>query len=211
MMKLKINRVVKYLILSDVLFWTGWGLMNPVFAIFVVQRIEGGSPFVVGVAAAIYWILKSLLRVPIGAFLDSQPTEKDDYFFLVGGLFVASLVPFGYILAYLPWHIYFLQIIYAIGMAMTLSGWQAIFTRHIDKGKEATEWGLDATFLGFGVGISGAVGGWAVTEFGFEPVFISVGILGLIGVFVLLGLRGDLGRGFISRKHLNIFKKSAEK
>ncbi|MCD6177696.1 MFS transporter [bacterium] len=210
-MKLKINRVVKYLILSDVLFWTGWGLMNPVFAIFVVQRIEGGSPFVVGVAAAIYWILKSLLRVPIGAFLDSQPTEKDDYFFLVGGLFVASLVPFGYILAYLPWHIYFLQIIYAIGMAMTLSGWQAIFTRHIDKGKEATEWGLDATFLGFGVGISGAVGGWAVTEFGFEPVFISVGILGLIGVFVLLGLRGDLGRGFISRKDLNIFKKSAEK
>ena len=213
-MKLKINKIVKYLILSDFAFWTGWGLMNPIFAIFVVQRIEGGSAFVAGVAAAIYWVLKSLLRVPIGAFLDSIPAERDDYFFLVGGLFISSLVPFGYILAGFPWHIYLLQIIYAFGMAIMLSGWQAIFTRHIDKGKEATEWGLDATFLGIGVGIAGAVGGWAVTKFGFEPVFFSVGALGLISVIILLGLRNEIKGVFDHGVHIdlkNIFRKDTEK
>jgi len=188
----KINRIVKYLILSDLVFWAGWGLITPVFAIFIVDKIEGGSLLVVGVATAIYWISKSLLRVPIGIFLDTSPGEKDDYWFLTIGLFIAALIPFGFVFCHLPWQIYILQIIYAIGMAMSLSGWSAIFTRHIDRGKEATEWGLDATLLGLGTGISGAIGGWAVSKFGFDPVFITAGVLGIIGVALILTLRNDL-------------------
>jgi len=192
MFGIKINRIVKYLVLSDLAFWTGWGLITPVFAIFIVERIDGGSAFVAGMASAIYWILKSFLRVPIGMFLDTCPGEQDDYLFLVIGLFIAALVPFGFIFATLPFHIYLLQALYGMSMAMSLSGWSAIFTRHIDKGREATEWGIDATLIGFGVGISGAIGGWAVTRFGFEPVFIGVGILGLLGAILLLGFRNDI-------------------
>jgi len=192
----KVNRIIKYLILSDLIFWGGWGLITPIFAIFIVERIVGGSALVAGMASAIYWVLKSVLRIPIGIFLDSRPGEKDDYFFLVFGLFLASLVPFGYIFSFYPWHIYLLQAIHAIGMAMSLSGWSAIFTRHIDKGKEATEWGLDGTSVGLGVGISGAIGGWAVTKFGFTPVFLAVGILGLIGVMLLLALKRDISGVF---------------
>jgi len=195
--------VVKYLVLSDLIFWGGWGLIAPVFAIFIVNKIEGGSPFVAGMASGIYWILKSILRVPIGIFLDSRPGEKDDYFFLVFGLFLSSLIPFGYIFCHLPWQIYFLQVLYAVGMAMSLSGWSAIFTRHIDKGKEATEWGLDATSVGLGVGISGIVGGWAVGKFGFTLVFLLVGILGLIGVGLLLALRKDISGVFDHGLHFS--------
>ena len=191
-MSLKINRIIKYLVLSDLLFWTGWGLITPIFAIFIVNKIEGGSVFVVGIAAAIYWILKSLLRIPIGLFLDNRPSERDDYWFLTTGLFIAALIPFGFLFAKFPWHIYSLQTIYAVAMAMSLSGWSAIFTRHIDKGKEATEWGLDATLVGLGVGISGAIGGWAVTHFGFNPVFITVGIFGIVGTILLLGLKNEI-------------------
>ena len=198
--KFKINRIIKYLVLSDLVFWSGWGLITPIFAIFIVERIEGGSVLVVGMAAAIYWILKSCLRIPIGIFLDGCHGEKDDYWFLTIGLFLAALVPFGFIFAFLPLHIYLLQAVFALGMAMSLSGWAAIFTRHIDKGKEATEWGIDATLIGFGIGIAGLIGGWAVTQFGFEPVFIAVGILGFIGASLLLCLREDikgvLGHGF---------------
>ena len=77
-------------------------------------------------------------------------------------------------------------------MAMSLSGWAPIFTRHIDKGKEATEWGLDATCLGLGIGITGIIGGWAVTHFGFEPVLIIVSIFSLVGVGFLVALRHDI-------------------
>jgi MFS family permease len=196
---LSVNKVIKYLILSDLAFWSGWGLMTPVFAIFIVEKIQGGDAFVAGLASTVFWIVRSTFRVPIGILLDTRPSERDDYFTLVSGLFIASVVPFGYLFAKIPFHIYILQGIYGLGLAMAFSGWTAIFTRHIDKGKESTEWGLDATSIGFGVGIAGAIGGWLVAKFGFEPVFIMVGILGLVGVGLLFGLRNEI-KGVFDRK-----------
>ena len=191
-MKLKFNKIIRYLVLSDLIFYTGWGLITPIFAIFIVNNIQGGTILIAGIASSIYWVLKSALRVPIGIFLDNHKGEKDDYFFLVFGFLIAALTPFGYIFSKLPWHIYTLQAIYGIGMAMAGSGWSAIFTRHIDKGKEATEWGLDSTSYGIGMGVAAMVGGFAVTKFGFNPVFIAVGIIGLMGVVLLLGIRNKI-------------------
>ena len=189
---MKFNRIVKYLVLSDLVFYAGWGLISPIFAIFIVEKIEGGNALVAGLSSAVYLILMSLLRVPFGMFLDSRPSEKDDYWFLTVGLFIAALTSFGFIFTKLPWHVYLLQIVRAVTMAMTLAAWPAIFTRHIDKGKESTEWGLDATSVGLGEGISGAIGGWAVTQFGFKPVLIAVGIMGLIGAVLLFALKNDI-------------------
>lgn len=191
-MKLKINRVVKYLVLSDLIFWGGWGLITPIFSIFIIEKIDGGTIFVAGMAAAVYWTLRSVFRIPIGMFLDRRPSEKDDYFFLTTGLFIAALTPLAFIFAQVPWHIYAIQAVHALAMAISLSGWSAIFTRHIDKGREATEWGMDATSIGLGMGISGALGGWAVMHFGFQIVFVAVSSLGMLSVFILLCLKNDI-------------------
>lgn len=184
----KINRVIKTLILVDLCFWSGWGLLSPIFAIFIIQNIENSSLSVIGLSSAIYWILKSFLRIPIGIFLDSRKGEEDDFWFLFFGLTLSSLVPFGYLMAKYPYHIYLLQSLQAVGMAMAFSGWTAIFTRHIDEGKEATEWGIDATMVGFGIGISGILGSIIAQIFGFKTLFILVGILGIIAAAFLLGI-----------------------
>ncbi len=184
----RINRVIRYLILSDLIFWSGWGFLSPIFAVFVIQKIERGDVAVVGVATAIYWILKSILRIPIGVFLDSRKGEEDDFWFLFFGLIFASLVPFGYLMAKTPAHLYSLQVLYAIGMAMALSGWTAIFTRHIDQGKEATEWALDATSVGLGIGIAGAIGGLIANAFGFNFLFVLVGVFGILSALLLLSI-----------------------
>lgn len=189
---LKVNKIVKFLILSDIAFWTGWGLLTPVFAIFVLNRIEGGSALVVGMASAALLLVKSILRIPVGKFLDSRASEKDDYLVMVIGLFVASLVPFGFISSRLPWHIYLLEAIHGAGLALAFAGWMAIFSRHIDKGKESTEWGFSETTLGIGMGLAGAVGGFLVTQFGFDLVFCIVGGLGVLGALILLGLKNEI-------------------
>ncbi|MBC7074041.1 MFS transporter [Candidatus Parcubacteria bacterium] len=186
--KLKVNKIIGHLILADVLFWSGWGLFSPVFAIFLTKNIEGGNLALVGLASGIYWILKSLLRVPIGILLDSRKGEEDDFWFLFFGLIFSSLVPFGYLIARVFWHIILLQILQAFGMAMALSGWTAIFTRHIDSGKEATEWGLDATLVGLGIGFSGIFGGLIAEVLGFKTLFVLVGILGFLASFSLFGI-----------------------
>lgn len=192
MINLKINRIIRFLLLSDLVFWSGWGLVSPILAIFIVDKIQGGSVFVVGASTSIYWIISSVLRVPFGIYLDSRGNEKLDYFFTILGLFFAAVVSFGFIIARFAWHIYLLQALHAVAMSMNFSGWSALFTNHIDKGREATEWGIDATSVGIGTGVSGLIGGWAVERYGFDPVFVFVGILGILGSAILLFIKNDL-------------------
>jgi len=195
MISFKINKIIRTLLLSDFIFWSGWGLVSPIFAIFIVVDIRGGNEFVVGVSTAIYAALSTLLRIPIGLFLDNQPHEKSDLWFASVGLLVSSISTMGFAFAGLPWHIYALQIVHAIGMAMNLSGWTALYTRHIDKGKESTEWGISAVSVGVGGAIAAVVGGWAATNFGFKTLFICVGLLGIVGSLTLLLIRREIEKG----------------
>lgn len=48
------NITLKYLILADLAFWSGWGLVSPVFAIFIASNIIDGSAVVAGIAYGIY-------------------------------------------------------------------------------------------------------------------------------------------------------------
>jgi MFS family permease len=209
--KIQPNKVIKYLILSDFVFWSGWGLIAPIFAVFVMEKIQGGSLAVVGLASGIYWVLKSLLRIPISVLLDSRKGEEDDFWFLFFGLILSSLVPFGFLMAKYPFHIYLLQSLQAFGIAMCLSGWTAIFTRHIDQGKEATEWGLDATFVGLGIGISGILGGFIANSFGYQTVFVLVGILGFLSALLLLGILKLISPRSLKKGIIFSFKELFEK
>lgn len=195
MIKFKVGKIIRFLLLSDFIFWSGWGLIAPIFAIFIVDKIAGGNEFVVGISTAIYSALSTLLRVPFGLFLDSQPHEKSDLWFAIIGLWISSLSALFFAVAYLPWHIYVLQAIHAVGMAMNLSGWTALYTRHIDKGRESTEWGISAVSVGVGAAVTAIIGGWAATKFGFGVIFISVGLIGFVGSAALLFIRREIEKG----------------
>lgn len=186
MSKFYINKIVKTLIGADLVFLSALGFVTPVFAIFIINQIKGGSAEVIGFAAAIYWITKSILEIPIGRFLDKRKGEKDDLYFLVSGYLIIACVHFGYLFSYLPWHIYILQGIYATGLAMSWPAWYAIFTRHIDKDREGLEWSIQDASYGIGTGITGALGGLLVTLFGFNLIFIIAGIFAIIGALLPL-------------------------
>ncbi|MBZ1345279.1 MAG: hypothetical protein KY055_01380 [Candidatus Nealsonbacteria bacterium] len=113
-----INKVVKILILSDAILLTGLGFVSPIFAIFIANNIHGGDVRVAGFAASIYWIVLSLVLIPIGRYLDKKHGEKYDLGFIVIGNILAALATFGYLFSFLTWHIYVLQAVYGIGMGM---------------------------------------------------------------------------------------------
>jgi len=187
-----INKVIKVLIISDFFLMAAWGLVTPILAIFILNKIQGGDASVAGIAIGIYWFLKALVQIPIGRFLDKTAGEKDDYYFVIFGMIVISLVPLGFIFTTLPWHVYVLQAIHAVGMAMVIPAWGGIFMRHVDKGKEAMSWGLESSSLSFGTGIAGIVGGIIAKVYGFLPIFIGVSVLSLIATFLLFLIAKDL-------------------
>lgn len=179
-MKLKLHPIVAIFIIGDFVLVSGWALIAPIFALFIVRNIEGGTATIVGIAAAIYWISKSLFQVPIGLYLDKRKGERDDFYVLVLSFIVIGLVSFAFLWVKTPIQLYGLQLIHAFGFAMMTPSWSAIFTRHMDKGKEAFEWSLSSTSIGLGAGLSGLVGGVVADKFGFEPIFIVVGIVSLL-------------------------------
>lgn len=188
------SKVIKVLILSDVSILTGLGFVAPIFAIFLTQNIKGGNVEVAGFAAAIFWIVESIAMIPFGRYLDKKGGEKDDLFFVGFGNFLVALSVLGYLFSSLPWHIYALQVIYALGMAMNLPGYTAIFTRHIDKGHEAFNWSIRAAFVGLGAGIAGALGGVIANSFGFKALFIGMEFFilfsALLPIFILDKMKG---------------------
>ena len=191
-----IGKIIKILITSDFFLNLGWGLLSPIFAIFILEKITAGNSLkaveVAGFAALFYWIAKSFFEIPIGYFLDKMHGERDDFWFMVVGTFITGIVPLGYLFSSSPWQIYCFQIVHAIGMAMALPSWLAIFTRHINKGKEAFEWSLESTSIGMGAGIAGGVGGIMAATFGFKMVFIFVSVLTFLSTFMLLFVKNEV-------------------
>ncbi len=187
--QISINKVVRFLIASDLALSAGWGFIAPIFAIYLTRQIEGGNASIAGFAAGIFWITKSLIQPFIARYLDRNHGEIDDFYFLVSGLFVAGLVPLGYFFIILPWQLYLLELVHAIAMACVVPTWAGIFTRHIDKGHEAFDWSVESTALGFGAGFAGALGGVIAESLGFQFVFILVSAFTMLSVLILFPIR----------------------
>lgn len=187
-----INKVIKILVFSDLVLLFGWGLITPILAVFILESIKGGDAKVAGIAVGLYWLTKSVFQIPIAHFLDKTKGENDDFYALIFGTILASLAPMGFIFSSQPWHMYLLQIVQALGMAFAIPSWSAIFTRHIEKGREAFCWSLDSSALGIGTGVAGIIGGTVAEAFGFVPLFVGVAVLGIISGLVVLLIKGEL-------------------
>jgi MFS family permease len=189
---IKLNKVIKTLILSDFLLQIGWGFVGPIFAVFLMKQIQGGDLKLVGFVASAYWITKSVLQPFLARYLDKKHGEADDFAFLVAGMYMSSLVPFGYIFATQPWHILTLEALRGLAMACVVPTWYALFTRHVDKGREAFSWSIESTGIGIAASFAGAGGGILAAAFGFKLVFLLLGVFGILSSSALLFIKPHL-------------------
>ncbi len=188
----KINPVVRFLTVSDIIILTSFGLITPIFAIFITESIEGGTVEVAGIASAIYLFAKSLGQVPVAKLIDSIKGEVDDFWVLFVGSLGISLVPLLYIFINTPISLYILQFFYGLCAAMIFPCWMAVFTRHIDRNCEGVEWGVYRTMVDFGCAVAACLGGLLAFRFGFVPLFVIISITSFIGSLFLLFIYNEM-------------------
>lgn len=191
---LKVNIVIKILILSDFVIWSAANLIAPIFAIFVVDKIPGGTIEAVGIATMIFLVVKSIFEVPIGIWIDRSKSEKDDLYTALFGTALTAAVYFLYPHIQGVFHLYVLQALLGLASACAYPGWYSIFTRHIDKSKEAFEWSLYDVLLGFGMAATAALGAFMVDAYGFDVIFYIIGTAIAIGAFLLVIIRNRIHR-----------------
>lgn len=183
-----INKVVRVLVLGDIMFFSAFGLIGPIFAVFITGQIKGATIATAGFATTINLLVRALLQMPVARYIDRHKGEKDDFKFMVAGSTLISIVPFAYLFIGVPWHLYLAQVVLGIGGALANPGWFAIFTRHIDKGKEGTEWTLENVGVGLAAAGAAAIGGVLAENFGFYNLFLIVGVLSLVGLIIQISL-----------------------
>ncbi|MBI5871987.1 MFS transporter [archaeon] len=184
------NKIIKFLILADILLFTGFGLISPIMAIFIKENLAGGTVFAAGLASTIYFIVKSAVELPFSKYVDVY--HKRIRFCLLGTLIMA-VVPLFYILASDVWHIYIIQALYGIGSGIAYPTWMSLFSTNLDKGKEAFEWSVYSVLVGLGIGIAAAVGGGLAEMFGFNTTFLLVSLFTFVSGGGLLWLELSAG------------------
>ena len=179
------NRTIKFLMFSDIFVLTGFGLIDPILAIFLKEELIGGTIFAAGLASTIFLVTKCCVQLPFSRYVDTHD-EKVKWLFL-GSLLIAT-VPFIYILAKDIKMIYIGQFIHGLGAGLAYPTWLSLWSTNLDKKHESFEWSLYMTLTGLGTAMT-AAGGAAIAEFfGYKLTFLLAGILAFFGCIVLFFL-----------------------
>ncbi len=187
-----INKIIRFLTISDILMLSGWGLINPIFAVFVTDQVQGGNVEMAGLAITVFLLTKCLVQIPTALVIDKKRGEIDDFWVMIIGSLIISLTAFLYIFARTVSHIFLIQVIGGFGAALSYPTWLAIFTRHVDNRREGLEWSLYYTTTDLGGALVAGLGGAIANYLGFQPLFLLVGLLSLLGTAFLFVFYRDL-------------------
>ncbi len=188
----RFNKVIEFLTFSDILMLSGWGLVNPILAVFFTDQIVGGTVALAGLASTTYFLMKSIVQVPVARYIDARKGERDDYWIMMAGSSLITLTAFLFIFIKYPWQVILVQIVAGLGGALAYPAWQAIFTRHIDKGKEGFEWSFYYTTTDLAAALTGGIGGMLAAIFSYDLVFLAVGIFSAAGTLFLSNIVRNL-------------------
>lgn len=185
-----INGVIRFLIVSDIVFQGAIGLFGPLFALYISSYITDTDPIIAtGIASAIYLIVKSVAQIPAAWVIDKIKGERDDFFILLSGTVIAALIPLAYLYIDSALQLYVIQALYGLVTAVTFPSYMAIFTRHIDHGKEGTEWGVYYTLVDIATAATAAIGGTIAAVYGFEALIWISALFSLLGALLLIPIR----------------------
>ncbi|MFH1088889.1 MAG: MFS transporter [Candidatus Uhrbacteria bacterium] len=183
------NFVVKFLIISDIILVGARGLIAPIFAIFALEVIPNATVETIGIATTIYLVAKSVFQVPAASLMDKIKGERDDFWMLVVGSLVSSILPLFYLIMHTPLELYIIQFLIGLSYAFVFPSYMAIFTRHIDRDKEGLEWGAYFTLVDLGSAVAAAVGGVLAVTIGFNWVIVFMTALSLLGTLLLFPIK----------------------
>lgn len=177
------NIKLKLLLFASVFGNFSSGLLGPIYALFV-QSI-GGNVIVASTSFAIYTVAFALLTTFMGKLEDSR-FNKEKMVFL--GYIILTVGNLLFLFIQRSLHLYLVQVLMGIGVAIVSPAWEALYSLALDKGKESSEWAYWNTGIGISVAIAAIVGGFLVKYYGFKILFVIMAVFHLVSTIVSFSL-----------------------
>jgi hypothetical protein len=178
------NRILKYLLISEGFWLLAAGLFGPIYAIFVAN-IQGGDILAAGSAYAAYSFAAAGMIFVISRWEDH--VKHKEKLVMIGHMVGAAGI-FGYLLVANTIQLFAVQIVLGLSQAIGDPAFDGIYSKNLDKGRFASEWGLYDSMDYLVTGVSAVVGGLIATVFGFQTLFLTMFGLSLISIAVSVRL-----------------------
>lgn len=172
MKKFFLNKALRILLATNSLILIAVAMLGPIYALFV--ETIGGDLLDASFAGATFALAAGLTTLVSGKLSDKV---KENKIIVVIGYLLMSLGFFLYTQVETMCFLLVVQIILGLGEAIYSPAFDDEFSRHLDKGKAASEWGLWESMNYFAIAVGAIIGGYIVNKFGFSTMFIVMGSL----------------------------------
>lgn len=180
-----INAIVKAYIISESFLWTGWNFVTPILAIFVISNIHGGNIQTAAIAYAIYQIIRVLLELIAGKFLSKSSDRKKILTAIVGIIYLSlGYIGFGY--SHTILQLFIFNAFLGIGLGIASPAKNSLFAIHLDRDKEATEWGFADAITFICNALAAVVGGFIAHQYGFPSLFLVAAAFNIVAIIPYL-------------------------
>lgn len=188
MKQIFLNRALRILLMTNAMILVAGAMLGPIYALFV-ERI-GGDLLDASLAGGLFALAAGFTALFSGKFSDK--IQESELIIVLGYV----IMGIGFILYTIVDSVVFLfcvQIFIGLGEAIYAPAFDSTYSKHLDGYKSGSEWGAWESTRYFTTAIGAVAGGFIVTYFGFQTLFIIMATLCVgSGFFIYLLPRTEL-------------------
>ena len=174
------NKALRVLLITNGLILISAAMLGPIYALFV-ERV-GGDLLDASIAGFLFAISAGLMTFASGKFSDKI---RHSEIIIVLGYFLMGTGFFLYQFVDSITFLFSIQVLIGLGEAIYAPAFDRLYSMHLDKGKQGTEWGVWESMYYFTMAFGALIGGLIVTQFGFNAIFIIMAALSYISASYL--------------------------
>jgi predicted MFS family arabinose efflux permease len=175
------NAIVKAFILSEIFLWSSWNAIIPIFAIFAATKIPGGNTEVAAASFSTYLIVRVIFELISGRYL-SKSTDGQKFAISILGIILISLGYVGFAMTRNVSSLFIFYGVIGMGLGIASPAKNCLFSSHLDKDKEVTEWSIYDGFVFMGMAMAATIGGFVANRYGFTFLFYLVAVTNLLSI-----------------------------
>ena len=179
----KFNKAIKILLVTNGLTLVAGAMLGPIYALFVEEI--GGDLLDASYAFGVFAFVAGVVTLISGRFTDKI---EENELILVAGYAIMGIGFFGYIFVNSIFLLLIVQAIIGLGEAIYGPAFDVIYSKHLDKKKAGREWGAWEAINYFTTAFGAVAGGILVTLFGFNIIFVAMGLLCFASAIYILFL-----------------------
>jgi hypothetical protein len=179
------NGIVKAFIISEIFLWSSWNAIIPIFAIFAATKIPGGNTEIAASSFSTYLIVRVIFELISGRYL-SKSNDIQKFAMSIFGIVLISLGYVGFALTKNVSSLFIYYGVIGMGLGIASPAKNCLFSSHLDKDKEVTEWSIYDGFVFMGMAMAATIGGFVANRYGFTFLFYLVAITNLLSIILYI-------------------------